>query len=88
MSPQLRAGRDWAAQGGVELVEPSPFEPSTAHGQPPAAEECDVVLAIGGDGTLLTAQACAARDRVPVLGVSGGNLAALGLVSGPAWRMR
>jgi NAD+ kinase len=38
------------------------------------AEGCDVVLALGGDGTMLGALRIAAAHRVPVLGVNLGTL--------------
>jgi NAD+ kinase len=74
--------RAWAAANpDVELRELWPYDPDRAAGRPALAEGCDIVLAIGGDGTLLAALHAGARERVPVLGVSWGSLAALGVVA-------
>src|SRR5436189_4767481 len=46
------------------------------------AEGCDLVLALGGDGTMLTALRLAAPHRVPVLGANLGRLGYLTEVDG------
>ena len=74
--------RSWAANADdVEAVELWPYDPAEAAGRPARADGCDAVLAIGGDGTLLAALHAGERERVPVLGVSWGSLAALGVVA-------
>jgi NAD+ kinase len=74
--------RAWAAgDPPVELLELWPYGADRAAGRPALAEGCDVVLAIGGDGTLLAALHAGADERIPVLGVSWGSLAALGVVA-------
>ena len=68
---------DWASQNDVEMVqlragnnhrEVAPF------GQ---VDACDLVVAIGGDGTVLSALRASAETATPVLGVACGSLGAL-----------
>lgn len=72
---QIRA---WATTHGVALtgVEGEVRLPAgvTACPEPSLAEGCDVVLALGGDGTMLGAMRLAAPHGVPVLGVNLGTL--------------
>jgi NAD+ kinase len=67
----------WAASAGVALVgrDDERF-PCTVRKRTYAtlARGCDVVLALGGDGTFLTALRIAAPRRVPVLGVNFGDV--------------
>jgi NAD+ kinase len=78
---------EWASQRGIELVqlhtpnqkrEVAPFGDVT---------RCDVVVAIGGDGTVLTALRAAADSHAPVLGVACGSLGALSAVTTPELEM-
>jgi NAD+ kinase len=68
----------WAAETGVALVgaEGEPRLPDNVARRPEAslAAECDAVLALGGDGTMLGALRVAAPHGVPVLGVNLGTL--------------
>jgi NAD+ kinase len=70
--------RTWAAAHGVALVgvEGDARLPDEVARRPEEslAEGCDVVLALGGDGTMLGALRVAAPRRVPVLGVNLGTL--------------
>jgi NAD+ kinase len=72
---QIRA---WAAPAGVELVgaegEEQLPEEVTRRAETMLATDCDVVLALGGDGTMLGALRLAAPHGVPVLGVNLGRL--------------
>lgn len=77
----LAVVREMADRTGVAVTELWPYDPSAAAGRPATAESCDAILAIGGDGTLLAALRAGAADRIPVLGVVWGSLAALGVVS-------
>src|SRR4051794_25157918 len=46
-------------------------------------DACDLVVAVGGDGTVLTALRSAAEHGTPVLGVACGSLGALSAVTAP-----
>jgi NAD+ kinase len=74
----LEQVRAWAVAYGVALVglEGDRRLPGAVLRRPPEslAEDCDVVLALGGDGTMLGALRVAAPRRVPVLGVNLGTL--------------
>jgi NAD+ kinase len=88
----LDAVERWTATHGLELVHLETGDSTGRHpslradsrsGQPPPAEvgACDLIVAIGGDGTVLTALHEAAEMRTPVLGVDCGSLGALSTVS-------
>ena len=66
----------WTADRGLELVQIRVGrQPSVA----PAGDvgTCDVIVALGGDGTILKALHASAGSRAPVLGVAYGSLGAL-----------
>jgi NAD+ kinase len=66
----------WTSERGLDLVQvPSGEQPAVA----PAGEvnACDLIVALGGDGTILKALHASARARTPVLGVAYGSLGAL-----------
>src|SRR5438034_9130069 len=68
---------DWAAAHALELVH---LEAEGSRSGRPFDHEvgaCDLVAAVGGDGTVLTALHAAAQTRTPVLGVACGSLGAL-----------
>ena len=44
-------------------------------------QDCDMLITLGGDGTILTTAAIAARNRVPILGVKFGGLGFLAEVA-------
>ena len=71
----LAAVRDWAERQGAEVVQIASHEREVA----PAGEVegCDLVMALGGDGTTLAALHAAAPHDRPVLGVACGSLGAL-----------
>jgi NAD+ kinase len=67
---------NWTAAHGLELVQiPTGEQPPVA----PAGEvsACDLIVALGGDGTVLKALHAAARSHTPALGVAYGSLGAL-----------
>jgi NAD+ kinase len=66
----------WTKERGLELVQiPVGGAPSVA--PPGEVSACDLVAALGGDGTVLKALHAAAKTRTPVLGVAYGSLGAL-----------
>lgn len=83
VSDPVRIVRSWSQRRGVEVVElwPYPTPDPAGERRPGAADGCDAVVSIGGDGTLLASLHAGTGDGVPVLGVSWGSLAALGTVA-------
>src|SRR3954471_7295476 len=77
----LATVREWAEREAAELVQvdaPGQEQQIAARGD---VEGCDVVVALGGDGTALAALRVAAPAGVPVLGVACGSLGALTAVT-------
>jgi NAD+ kinase len=75
----------WAAEAGIDLVGREDDRlPGTVLRRPDAdlARDCDLVLALGGDGTMLGAMRLAAPHGVPVLGANLGRLGYLTEVDG------
>jgi NAD+ kinase len=76
---------DWTNAHGVEFLQiPTGQQPEVA----PAGEVkmCDLIVALGGDGTILKALHVSSRTRTPVLGIGYGSLGALTTV--PADELR
>jgi NAD+ kinase len=76
---------EWARGAGIELAGlDDPRLPAVVQrcGQSELARQCDLVLALGGDGTMLGAVRLAAPLGVPVLGVNLGRLGYLTEVDG------
>lgn len=76
----LEALRKWTEDHDLQLIQiPAGQQPSVA----PAGEvgACDLVAALGGDGTVLKALHAAATTHTPVMGVAQGSLGALTTVS-------
>jgi len=74
--------RDWAPRHGVDLVQlptDGPMRPDVA--PQGSLEDGDLVVAVGGDGTVLSALRAAAARSAPVMGVACGSLGALTAVS-------
>ena len=80
----LAALHAWVAEHGAELVQHSrvPDGPDIAPDGDPA--DASLIVAIGGDGTVLAALRQAAACGRPVLGVACGSLGALTTVAGAA----
>jgi NAD+ kinase len=73
----IGATREWAAAGGSEVVQVAVGGQGRRVADLASAADCDLILAIGGDGTTLAAiRAGAIADR-PVLGVACGSLGVL-----------
>jgi NAD+ kinase len=66
----------WTLASGLGLVQiPSGEQPAVA--PPGEVSACDLIVALGGDGTILKALHASARTQTPVLGVAYGSLGAL-----------
>ena len=78
----------WTADQGLELVQLAAEGSRRQVAPPGTVVDCDVVVALGGDGTVLAALRAAAPTGTPVLGVACGSLGALSAVTakelGPA----
>jgi NAD+ kinase len=77
----LETVREWATAYGAEVVQVADAGQSRVVAEEAEVASCDLVLALGGDGTTLAALHAAARARRPVLGVACGSLGALTAVS-------
>jgi NAD+ kinase len=71
----LATVRDWAERQNAEVVQIASLEREVA--PPGDAADCDLAIALGGDGTTLAALHAAAPAGRPVLGVACGSLGAL-----------
>ena len=71
----LRVLRRWVDARGLELVQiPSGDQPLVAPWGDVSA--CDLITALGGDGTILKALHVAAKTTTPVMGVAYGSVGA------------
>jgi NAD+ kinase len=77
----LETLREWAAARGVDVVQLEARDSRRSVAPIGAVAACDLVVAIGGDGTVLTALRAAAPQGTPVLGVACGSLGALSAVT-------
>jgi NAD+ kinase len=75
--------KEWAAQREIDVVQLRARDSTRDVAPPGEVNACDLVLAIGGDGTVLTALRAAASTATPVLGVACGSLGALSAVTAP-----
>jgi NAD+ kinase len=86
VSEALAEVRAWAAETGVVLVgsrdESRLPDDVTREPDESLARDCDAVLALGGDGTVLGAMRLAGPHRTPVVGVNLGTLGYLTEVDG------
>jgi NAD+ kinase len=73
----LETIREWAAANGTELfqIRSDGVQREVAPAGDPAS--CDLIIALGGDGTALVALHASAASRRPVLGIACGSLGAL-----------
>lgn len=73
--------RGWAQDHGVAVVQvPVPGQERTV-AEPGDLEQCDLLVSIGGDGTMLAAVRAAVAVDLPVLGVTCGSLGVLTAVT-------
>jgi NAD+ kinase len=79
----LAALNRWAGERGLPVVQiANRGETRQRVAEAAAVERGDLVVALGGDGTMLTALRMASPAGVPVLGVACGSLGALSAVTG------
>ena len=71
----------WADREGVAVVQVPVVGQERAVAEPGAADDCDLLVSIGGDGTMLAAIRTAVTADRPVLGVACGSLGVLTAVS-------
>jgi NAD+ kinase len=80
----LESLRAWAEAYGADIVQ-IPIDGQERVVAPAGdAASCDLVVAVGGDGTALAALHAAAPHRLPVLGIACGSLGALTSTSAEA----
>jgi NAD+ kinase len=77
----LRTLERWSAEHGVPTVQLGVRDGRREVAPPGTLGPGDLVVAIGGDGTVLAALRAAAKTQAPVLGVACGSLGALGAVA-------
>jgi NAD+ kinase len=76
----LEVLKRWTRDHGLQLVQiPTAEQPSVAPGGEVTA--CDLITALGGDGTVLKALHAAGKTQTPVLGVAYGSLGILTTVA-------
>jgi NAD+ kinase len=75
--PQLLTIEAWANAQGLRTVDLGTPETST-----PLPNACDLLIALGGDGTILRALQLAMADHSPVLGVNYGHVGFLADIDG------
>jgi NAD+ kinase len=80
----LDSAREWAQAHGAEIVQIPVSGQERVVADAGEIASCDLVLAVGGDGTALHALHAAAAVNRPVLGVACGSLGALTAVSAEA----
>jgi NAD+ kinase len=73
----LNAIRDWASKHGVAVGQVLISGQPRRIGDPVDAASCDLLVALGGDGTMLAALHAAAPASRPVLGVAAGSIGVL-----------
>jgi NAD+ kinase len=74
----------WAQRGGAEVVQIPMEGVDRVVAEPGTPGSCDLIVALGGDGTTLAALHAGARGDKPVLGVACGSLGALTATSADA----
>lgn len=77
----LRELSEWAQGRGVSVVQVPVDGQERSVAQPGNAGECDLIVSIGGDGTMLAAIRAAISGDRPVLGVACGSLGVLTTIS-------
>jgi NAD+ kinase len=73
--------RGWAQEHGVSVVQVPVAGQERRVAETGEAEHCDLLVSIGGDGTMLAAIRAAIAADLPVLGVTCGSLGVLTVVT-------
>ncbi len=81
LSSALATVREWAERQGAEIVQLRSPGQQQQVAPPGEVGGCDLVIALGGDGTTLAALRAAAAEGRPVLGIACGSLGALTAVT-------
>src|SRR3954471_17407440 len=79
----LAALGEWAKEHGLDIVQVPARGAMRMVAPPGEVDACDLVVALGGDGTVLTALRAVMDSATPVLGVACGSLGALSAVKAP-----
>jgi len=77
----LATVRRWAEAHGAEVVQVMVGEGQRQVAPPGEVAACDLIVAVGGDGTVLVALRTSAAHGTPVLGLACGSLGALSAVT-------
>jgi NAD+ kinase len=77
----LDAIRRWSEENGVHVVQVPAHGQDRSVAEPGDPATCDLIVALGGDGTTLAALRTGAAAGVPVMGVACGSLGALTAVT-------
>jgi NAD+ kinase len=75
--------RRWSDERGVDVIQLDGAPETPEHAPQGRADDADLIVAVGGDGTVLAALRAAAAVGIPVLGVACGSLGALTTVPAP-----
>jgi NAD+ kinase len=76
---------DFLRQAGVEEIARGLFRDPELEARVTAGD-FDILIALGGDGTMLRAAHLCAQPRIPILGINVGRLGFLAEVQGSDWR--
>jgi NAD+ kinase len=76
--------RTWAAEHGVTVIQVAVPGQHRAVAEPGEVGDCDLIVSIGGDGTMLAAMRAGVAADLPVLGISCGSLGVLTAVGAEA----
>ena len=71
----------WSEARGVDVIQVVSAGQNRSVAAPGDAADCDVIIALGGDGTTLAALRLGAAAGVPAMGVACGSLGALTAVT-------
>ncbi|MDM8300549.1 NAD(+)/NADH kinase [Collinsella tanakaei] len=64
----------WLTRQGYDVIWAADKESKIASREAPAIDGCELVISLGGDGTLLRAAHLVGRREIPILGLSYGHL--------------